>query len=154
MTTSPESTVFTETLLLAVRLQRHLGARIIVSTQEPTVATALLDLCSTTIVHRFTSPDWTKALKGHLAARQEDHHNFDSKGESPSDKMFMTLFERILPLKVGEALLFAPSAVVGARESDGDERRGVEFERLGGRNLMITVRGRLTDDGGKSILSH
>ncbi|KAL2841779.1 hypothetical protein BJX68DRAFT_257965 [Aspergillus pseudodeflectus] len=143
MTTSPEWTVFTETLLRAVRLQRHLGARIIVSTQEPTVATALLDLCSTTIMHRFTSPDWMKALKGHLAAGQEDHHNFDSKGESPSDNKSMTLFERILPLKVGEALLFAPSAI----------RRGVEFERLGGRNLMITVRGRLTDDGGKSILS-
>jgi hypothetical protein len=146
MTKTPGFAVFTETLLRAVRLQSHLGARISVSTQEPTVSTALLDLCSTTIVHRFTS-------KGHLAAGQKDHDDFSSSSESPGDKKSMTLFERIVGLRVGEALLFAPSAIVGVRDSNEEGRQSVEYVRLGGRNLKITVRGRLTDDGGKSILS-
>ncbi|KAH8772402.1 hypothetical protein BGZ57DRAFT_984554 [Hyaloscypha finlandica] len=56
MDASVEVLTFTNTLLATVRLQRHLGAQIIVSTQEPTISPALLDLCSVTIVHRFTSP--------------------------------------------------------------------------------------------------
>ena len=56
MDASVEVLTFTNTLLATVRLQRHLGAQIIVSTQEPTISLALLDLYSVTIVHRFTSP--------------------------------------------------------------------------------------------------
>ncbi|KAL4931026.1 uncharacterized protein BDV17DRAFT_19247 [Aspergillus undulatus] len=158
MTSTPESAVFTETILRAVRLQRHLGARIIVSTQEPTVSTALLDLCSVTIVHRFTSPDWMKVLKGHLAAAQKKIGVGSSKSERDDDTV-ATLFERIVQLKVGEALLFAPSAIVGVRVRDDQDNgasgfeQGIEFEKLGGKALGVTVRGRLTVDGGKSILS-
>ena len=57
----------TNSLLATIRLQRHLGLRVVISTQEPTVSPKLLDLCSITIVHRFTSPDWMKTLRGHLA---------------------------------------------------------------------------------------
>ncbi|GAD99599.1 hypothetical protein AOR_1_674054 [Paecilomyces variotii No. 5] len=46
MNSSIEAQEFTETLLSAVRLQRHLGARMIISTQEPTISPALLNLCS------------------------------------------------------------------------------------------------------------
>ena len=56
MNSSAEASVFTDTLLSVVRLQRHMGVRVIVSTQEPTISTDLLNLCSVTIVHRFTSP--------------------------------------------------------------------------------------------------
>jgi hypothetical protein len=94
-----------------------------------------------------------KVLKSHLAAGQEDHRDFNSRSESPGDKITTTLFERILSLKVGEALLFAPSAIVGVQDSNEESRQSVEYERLGGGNLKITVRRRLTDDGGKSILS-
>lgn len=55
MNNSVEARGFTETLLSAVRLQRHLGVRMFISTQEPTTSTALLNLCSTT-VHRFSFP--------------------------------------------------------------------------------------------------
>ncbi|KAH7111372.1 hypothetical protein EDB81DRAFT_671448 [Dactylonectria macrodidyma] len=44
MTESDESQVFTESLLSAIRLQRHNGTRIIISTQEPTISPGLLDL--------------------------------------------------------------------------------------------------------------
>lgn len=45
-----------DSLLTVVRKQRHMGARVIVATQEPTISQKFLDLCSTTIVHRFSSP--------------------------------------------------------------------------------------------------
>ena len=64
---------FTGTLLSAVRLQRHLGVRMFISTQEPTISTALLNLCSTAIVHRFSSPEWLRVLQRHLAEAKENH---------------------------------------------------------------------------------
>jgi hypothetical protein len=67
MTNSAECQSLTESLLATIRLQRHLGARVLISTQEPTISPRLLDLCSITIVHRFTSPDWLATLKQHLA---------------------------------------------------------------------------------------
>jgi hypothetical protein len=72
MNESAEAQTFTGTLLSTIRLQRHLGARIIICTQEPTISPALLDLCSITVVHRFTSPEWMQSLKAHLAAVAPD----------------------------------------------------------------------------------
>ncbi|KAE8143451.1 hypothetical protein BDV38DRAFT_267355 [Aspergillus pseudotamarii] len=158
MNLSAEAQTFTETLLSAVRLQRHLGTRVIISTQEPTVSTALLNLCSVTIVHRFTSPEWLRTLQKHLAAAASDPFssksgsgNNSSEMEEPGAEIYSTsAFDDIVRLRVGEALLFAPSAIVkvGARE-DGR----VEFHRLGSDFLPIKVRERLTSDGGKSVLS-
>ena len=62
------SEVFTQSLLTVIREQRHKGARVIIATQEPTISPKLLDLCSMTFVHRFTSPEWLETLKKHLAA--------------------------------------------------------------------------------------
>ncbi|KAL4944306.1 hypothetical protein BDV06DRAFT_233620 [Aspergillus oleicola] len=154
MTDTAESAVFTETILQTVRLQRHLGARIIVATQEPSVSQSLLDLCSVTIVHRFTSPAWLKVLKGHLAAAQKTYRNSSSMAKwSDTDDAASTLFERIVRLKVGEALMFAPGAIVGVSRKESGDEQGVQFVRLEGDCMAITVRGRLTLDGGKSILS-
>jgi hypothetical protein len=41
MNDSLESDEFTETLLSTIRLQRHLGARVVISTQEPTISRRL-----------------------------------------------------------------------------------------------------------------
>ncbi|KAI8654426.1 C2H2-type domain-containing protein [Fusarium sp. Ph1] len=57
MTDNNEGQAFTESLLSTIRLQRHLGVRVIISTQEPTISPRLLDLSTITIIHRFTSPD-------------------------------------------------------------------------------------------------
>lgn len=59
---------FTETLLSAVRFQRHIRPQVITSIQEPTVSTAPLNLCTVTIFHRFTSPGWLQALQNILQA--------------------------------------------------------------------------------------
>ncbi|KAL4982468.1 hypothetical protein BDW68DRAFT_182531 [Aspergillus falconensis] len=152
MSASPEAVVFTETILSAIRLQRHLGVRAIVSTQEPTISTALLNLCSVTIVHRFTSPEWLRVLQHHLAAAAEGCGSISGKTSgSPGaeENRKATLLNQIVKLKVGEALLFAPSAIVGVCENEGS----LELERLGDDYLAIRVRGRLTEDGGRSVLS-
>ncbi|KAE8364923.1 hypothetical protein BDV27DRAFT_144891 [Aspergillus caelatus] len=158
MNLSAEAQTFTETLLSAVRLQRHLGTRVMISTQEPTVSTALLNLCSVTIVHRFTSPEWLRTLQKHLAAAASNPFSSKSGSGNTSSEMeeqgaetdSTSAFDDIVRLRVGEALLFAPSAIVkvGARD-DGR----VEFYRLGSDFLPIKVRERLTSDGGKSVLS-
>ncbi|GAB1198431.1 hypothetical protein APSETT444_007750 [Aspergillus pseudonomiae] len=150
--------IFTETLLSAVRLQRHLGTRVFISTQEPTVSTALLNLCSVTIVHRFTSPEWLRTLQKHLAAAATNlfspKSGFGNHGsemeESGAEKESTSAFDIIVRLRVGEALLFAPSAIVKVGTLE-DGR--VEFHRLGSDILPIKIRERLTSDGGKSVLS-
>ena len=50
-------------------------------------------------VHRFTSPEWFGVLRQHISAGEEQ--------KNPDE-----LFRRILNLKVGDALPFAPSALL------------------------------------------
>lgn len=197
MTDSAECAQLTESLLSTIRLQRHLAARIFISTQEPTISPKLLDLCSITIVHPFTSPDWLKTLKGHLAGaselaraellNKENEDDGDIKGVTPlvigkSDALAVQLFSKIVDLHTGEALLFAPSAVIGIRgppeksltqrmsklkvfsgsgfaddsepEPDSsDEEDGNESVRLGHGVLKVRVRQRVTRDGGRSVMA-
>jgi hypothetical protein len=138
MNSSAEARAFTDTLLSTVRLQRHLGARIIISTQEPTISTDLLNLCSVTIVHRFSSPEWLRILQHHVAAAADSP--FSVKENSAKKKISQSqengdaeessatsLFKQIVSLRVGEALLFSPSAVIRmVARKDG----GVTVERL------------------------
>ncbi|OBT88914.1 hypothetical protein VE02_01898 [Pseudogymnoascus sp. 03VT05] len=157
MNSSAEAQTLTATLLTTIRLQRHLGARIIISTQEPTISPELLDLCSITIVHRFTSPEWMKGLKAHLAAAASDITDpepdaGDQDTQSISGAKVETasmIFKKIVGLEVGEALLFSPSAMVGVDAAGG----GGRYARLGAGFLKVRVRSRLTTDGGKSVLA-
>ncbi|OIW32851.1 hypothetical protein CONLIGDRAFT_695036 [Coniochaeta ligniaria NRRL 30616] len=125
MTESPDSAALTNNLMETIRLQRHLGARVIISTQEPSISPKLLDLCSVTIVHRFSSPEWLRTLKEHLAgvssasrllqqaqSRQGGKLDVCTVRLDAADPM-MDLFSIIVNLRVGEALVFAPGAVVG-----------------------------------------
>ncbi|EPE25871.1 P-loop containing nucleoside triphosphate hydrolase [Glarea lozoyensis ATCC 20868] len=151
MNKSAEASTLTDTLLATIRLQRHLGTRIIISTQEPTVSPALLDLSSVTIVHRFTSPEWLLSLKGHLAGvaskliESEESQNGNAKSELSTERK---VFTETVKLKVGEALLFSPSAVIGIGDEDGND-----LKKLGAGYLKIRVRSRLTTDGGKSVMA-
>ncbi|KAJ3493353.1 hypothetical protein NLG97_g4788 [Lecanicillium saksenae] len=131
MTGSTECEVLTERLLSAIRLQRHLAARVFISTQEPTISPKLLDLCSATIVHRFTSPEWLNTLKQHLAGASrlaiatnsvfEDNEVERNDRVAPilrgrdSETLLADIFHEIVSLHTGEALLFAPNAAVGVR---------------------------------------
>ncbi|KAJ5379601.1 hypothetical protein N7509_012720 [Penicillium cosmopolitanum] len=152
MDSSVEAKSFTETLLSTVRLQRHLGIRIVISTQEPTISTALLSLCSLTIVHRFSSPEWLRALKSNIAAVAlgEDPLRGNHENRENNDVDKSSLFDRIVRLRVGEALLFCPSAAIKP-PSGSDEIE--EIKKLGSGYLQVKVRSRLTEDGGRSVLS-
>jgi hypothetical protein len=157
MKDSIEARSFTDTLLSTVRLQRHLGARILISTQEPTISSDLLSLCSVTIVHRFSSPAWLRALQGHVAAaalgvqtnEEGAADNGEDTGSAVASRKF-SLLHRIVCLRVGEALLFSASAVLGTAAAGSKSPR---LERLGAGYLVIKVRDRLTEDGGKSVVS-
>lgn len=138
MNNTSEADNLTATLLSSIRLQRHLGTRVFISTQEPTISPALLDLCSITIVHRFISPDWLQCLRSHLAALSDDGTNHNQSARA--------IFAQIVKLRVGEALLFAPSALTGVVEK--------ELVRLGTGYLKIKMRARITADGGQSIMAN
>lgn len=142
MGSSSEAAALTETLTSTIRLQRHLGARIVISTQEPTISPALLDLCSVTIVHRFSSPSWLSCLRRHTAATR----SLAGGGRSGDleDEDDANMLRQIVSLGVGEALLFAPSAIIGG---EGPRSRLVD------EYLKIRVRRRITKDGGKSIMA-
>ncbi|KIW73164.1 hypothetical protein PV04_01302 [Phialophora macrospora] len=135
LTQSGEAEKLTEQLISIVRQQRHLATRIIIATQEPTLAPSLLDLCNVSIVHRFNSPAWFEVLRQHLAGARLCHDRRDT-----------ALFETIVGLKTGQALVFCPSAMLDVSDQD-------EFRRLNDAFIRIRVRSRVTADGGRSILA-
>ncbi len=180
MSESAECQALTESLISTIRLQRHLGVRIFIATQEPTVSLKLLDLCSVTIVHRFTSPAWLDVLKKHLAgisslrdplepAEQQDDNDDDNEdsgdtiGFYPASKdPGAEIFSMIVKLRTGQALIFAPSAILAAQDSatapSGDARHSSENHRLrakclGRGVLRVRIRNRMTSDGGRSIMA-
>lgn len=186
MTDSAECQALTESLLSTIRLQRHLGTRIVISTQEPTISPRLLDLCSVTIVHRFTSPDWLATLKKHLAGasprvENAETNRHDSQGtlsinESKSivaalvgakplspktSDVASGLFAEIVALHTGEALLFAPSAIIGVKkmntaksQQEGTAETSTDVPiSLGQEVLKVRIRNRVTVDGGRSVMA-
>ncbi|KAJ2930192.1 hypothetical protein H1R20_g6880, partial [Candolleomyces eurysporus] len=171
------SSGLTKTLLRLIRQQRHLSMRILISTQEPTVVPpVLLDLCSVTILHRFTSPSWWAHLIQHVSA---DFSKSDA-------------FDHVVRLQTGHALVLAPAGLgvfddeifpadsaswnktdggwddTGAGKDNTDEGSGAtEAARddtdvgrtvktvghIGRRYLIMKTRRRVTTDGGASILA-
>ncbi|KAF2826955.1 hypothetical protein CC86DRAFT_370060 [Ophiobolus disseminans] len=130
MLKTPGSKVLTDYLAKVIRLQRHFGARVIISTQEPTISTDLIALCSVTVIHRFTSPAWYAALRKHINAMDDDQATMrDIEG-----------------LETGEALVYAPNAVLG-KHDDGT------LVKATGRLLKLNIRDRVTLDGGESIMA-
>jgi DNA helicase HerA-like ATPase len=130
MLNTPGSKILTDYLTKVIRLQRHLGARMVIATQEPTVSTDLIALCSVTVIHRFTSPAWYAALKKHINAMYDD------------DK----IMHAIEGLETGEAFVYAPNAVLG-KNDDGT------LIKATGRLLKLNIRDRVTRDGGESIMA-
>jgi hypothetical protein len=142
---------FTEKLLRTVREQRHQAVRVVVATQEPSINTQLLDLCSITMVHRCTSPAWFKVLKQHVAALYlnlptpsvEASDMDGGMADLPQDDK--ALFQEIVRLKLGESLLFCPTAAVKVT--------GEGIGRMEGGYVKFKTRQRVTADGGKSRLA-
>ncbi|KAK8092721.1 uncharacterized protein PG998_014762 [Apiospora kogelbergensis] len=134
--------------------KRHVGARIVVATQEPTISSALLDLCSVTIIHRFTSPAWLRTVQAHVALPVHNQATTRCRDRPSLDQTLSDreeLFGEIVGLKTGEALVFAPSAAVGIDSNGGD---GCEqSSTLDQACLKVRIRARLSEDGGKSVLA-
>jgi hypothetical protein len=130
---------FTGKLLKSIREQRHLGARIVIATQEPTLDTSLLDLCSITMVHRCTSPAWFEVLKKHVAGL----YLSGVVGEEASRKVVdRDLFGQIVALKLGESLLFCST---GAMRMEGEE-----VKSMLDKYVTLRTRKRVTADGGST----
>ncbi|KAK6971319.1 p-loop containing nucleoside triphosphate hydrolase protein [Favolaschia claudopus] len=127
-----DSTKLAQSVSDIIRLQRHLGTRMVIATQEPTVIPAtILDLASTIICHRFSSPAWCAHLARHVSTGAE----LDAAG----------WFQQVMTLPTGHALVFSPAAAIAA-----DERGAV---LLGRGHLRVRIRPRLTLDGGASLLA-
>ncbi|KAH0559631.1 hypothetical protein GP486_003854 [Trichoglossum hirsutum] len=150
MSQSSSANRLTQSLLSVIRLQRHLATRVVIATQEPTISPKILDLCSMAIVHRFTSPQWLQAISSHLAGAAVTDDDLETR-------RLKRIFQRIVGLNVGEALLFSPSAITSVAEESYDEtgvrKKGRFLERLGVGYLKMRVRKRLTTDGGRSIMA-
>ncbi|KAH8732413.1 hypothetical protein GQ44DRAFT_754941 [Phaeosphaeriaceae sp. PMI808] len=129
--TSHSAKSLTETLLQTIRLQRHHGARVVISTQEPTLLTDLIALCSITVIHRFSSPEWFSAIKRHIPVTTEDRDS---------------LLQRIESLTTGTAIVYSPNAVIGC-DDDGNLIKGTS------RMIKVSIRKRVTSDGGQSMLA-
>lgn len=135
------SSGLTNALSTLIREQRHLAMRVIISTQEPTVVPAvLLDLCTVTILHRFSSPTWWDHIIKHVSA--------DFAGGD--------VFDKIVRLRTGEAIVLAPSGLgtFTRGKANGDDmvpRR--TLDQFGRRYVLMKTRKRVTADGGASILT-
>lgn len=62
----------------------------------------------------------------------------------------LCFMNQIVDLNVGEALLFAPGAIL---ENKTDETNSQRLRRLGAGYMVVKIRKRLTEDGGQSVLS-
>lgn len=127
---------FTDHLLTTIREQRHNATRVFVATQEPTISEKLLDLCSVSIVHRFSSPSWFAAIKEHLGGAS-------SMTLTPAEQKAM--FERIVDLPVGQSLVFSPSSYVHLEDRAP--------KKLGSGLMRMKTRARPVGDQGQSVLS-
>ncbi|PQE28768.1 P-loop containing nucleoside triphosphate hydrolase protein [Rutstroemia sp. NJR-2017a WRK4] len=127
----PGAKILNSSLKTIIRQQRHFGARMIVSTQEPALLADLIALSSITIMHRFSSPEWFSALKKHI----------------PMDVLKENeLMGKIERLRTGAALIYSPNAVLDIDEDGNLVKSTSKF-------LETHIRRRVTADGGQSILS-
>ncbi|KDQ18207.1 hypothetical protein BOTBODRAFT_52993 [Botryobasidium botryosum FD-172 SS1] len=121
-----------EALLYIIRQQRHFAMRVIISTQEPTVIPAsILDLTTVTILHRFSARSWWNHLANHVSTQLTEEG-----------------FNQVVNLQTGEALVIAPSGLV-MLPSPEDE---LAKRKLGRDYMVVKTRGRVTMDGGSSVL--
>jgi hypothetical protein len=144
---SAATKAFTDNLLRKIREQRHLGVRTVIATQEPSINTQLLDLCSFTMVHRCTSPAWFKVLKQHIAALFLDSPTFsddsnETNGIAEPSQGEKAMFQQIVRLNLGESLLFCPSAAIGVADQG--------IEKMEGGYVKFKTRQRVTADGGEN----
>ncbi|KNZ64394.1 hypothetical protein VP01_10350g1, partial [Puccinia sorghi] len=120
-----------------IRQQQHLGMRTIILTQESTVVPAvILDLISMHVFHRFSSPSWAKHLSKNICVDNQD------------DSLESDLYRTLACLALGEALLFAPTALIinPSLQLPKSVPLTIGF-------ILFCSRERLTFNGGASIVA-
>jgi hypothetical protein len=145
MTDTPASKALTESLLSLVGQQRHYGARVLIRPKsQPSTSPRLIDLCTITVIHCFSSPEWMNVLKKQISVLKNDKAN-DSEN---------SICNQILRLKTGEALVFASSAVVRPSAiNDEMTEAGEQNWTTAAKKLIHTrIRKWVTWDGGASIV--
>ncbi|KAI0321868.1 hypothetical protein OF83DRAFT_1080696 [Amylostereum chailletii] len=136
------SSGLTGALLTVIREQRHRSMRVIVSTQEPTILPPVfLSLCPIVIMHRFSSSSWWEHLSKHVAG--------DPSGSD--------IFDKVVQLQTGEALLLAPTGlglmnIPWVVEDTTVKVESPSLVKFGRRFLLLKTRKRVTNDGGVSML--
>ncbi|KAJ6260795.1 hypothetical protein Dda_5025 [Drechslerella dactyloides] len=138
-------TEFANSVIQNIRLQRHLGLRTIISTQDPQVHPELLELASFIIMHRFDSPRWFKTLRSHVGFDAENDTSASAEEEAEANRRATTAFEQIMCLNTGEAYLYCPQLATVEQRAYKQE-----IVRLGNKLLKVRIRKRLTKDGGVS----
>lgn len=109
-----------ETIVDCVRLMRHDGMRVVISTQNPTsIPQEVLELSSVAVLHRFHSPSWFNHLKSTI--------------QLPED-----VYNEICELDQGHAIVFASRHAV---PSDGTKHDNL---------IRVKIRPRLTKDLGET----
>jgi len=137
-------------VLLNVNLQTFL--------LEPTVVpSVLLDLCTVTILHRFSSPSWWEHLIQHVSADFTGTDAFDKvvklQVRLPFDRLHECLSHSIYH-QTGQAIVLAPSALTiseGSTALAASSTRTL-LSRLGRQYIIMKTRQRVTADGGASLL--
>lgn len=141
LTPSGAAMEFTDALTAVITQQRHLATRVIIATQEPTLSPRLLALCNVSIVHRFLSPAWFSVIRSHLA------------GAGLIDGNAKELFDIIVGLRTGQALIFSPAATLDVAQGLDSPVSTMDFTQLKARYIKIRIRERVSTDGGKAILA-
>lgn len=101
MNQSPAAANFTDRSPTTVREQRHIGTRIVISTQELTISGKLLDPCSVSIVHKSKKPAWFQAICAQLEGASRLLNSTEAQA---------SIIKGIIGLAVGERRVFAPEA--------------------------------------------
>jgi hypothetical protein len=131
---------FVGLLCSIIRQQRHLGARVIVSTQEPTlIPSSILGLLSWIVCHRFQSPSWVEFLGKYVPHPRRQTETSETLSDDHDWK------DRVMSLQTGQALLFSSGTMLLARNGD--------VKPLGTGYLKIRIRPRITSDGGVSVFA-
>ncbi|PPQ99049.1 hypothetical protein CVT24_003609 [Panaeolus cyanescens] len=131
----------TKALLELIRQQRHLGMRVLISTQGKA---HYIFVSFYTSDKSFSSPNWWQHLIQHV----------------PTDFSHSDAFDKVVKLQTGQAMLLAASGIgvftaadaSDARESPDILASGKVLAHFGRRYLIIKTRKRITADGGGSIL--
>ncbi|PVF93467.1 hypothetical protein CPB86DRAFT_715372 [Serendipita vermifera] len=143
--TNSDANQFTKRICSTIRQQRHLAARVVVSTQEPTIVpSSVLDLLSWIICHRFSSPSWVKHLMDHVCVR-EGRQKSDDRKDSEAGDSDSAWEKRVMTLHTGEAIVFSPSSLFVSAQG--------KLATLATGYALIKTRPRLTRDGGASIFA-